>query len=492
MNALATGQIGVPLALVSALLHSLWQDTLLAAAAALALRGMARASAARRHNVAMAFLVAMVAAPAVEFLRCWRQPGAQIEGFLPGMTAPGFEAAAGAFVQDGSPVTAIVLALWLSGVGLMLMRHFGALRALAALERGPHQLLPPAWRQRVDEMRRALGIARDVAVRLSDQVVAPCAARLLRPMIWLPLSLMAQVPVDQVEALLAHELAHIARRDWLWNGVQCLVESLLFFHPAIWWLGRRIRQEREHACDDLAVAACGDAIALAEALAALERERHAAPQLILAAHGGSLMRRIARLLSGPPSRGRWGATALLGALAISGALLVAQIGIASRLPDLEVEASTQGALGPGDYRQIAANGADRLRFYRESVDAQGRRTEIYREDGQARPIDAAVRRWIDAVGHQPIALPPAPPQLGNMAEARALVAQVAAHPDVIARLGSRAVATSRPVNGNLRIDGSGGEADLRIELRGPRGAAMVNVAATMNDRVWTLQRVDVE
>jgi beta-lactamase regulating signal transducer with metallopeptidase domain len=491
MNALATAQIGFPLALVSALLHSLWQDGLLAAAAALALRGMGRASAARRHGVAMAFLAAMVAAPAVQFLRCWRQPGAHVEGFLPGMTAPGFDGVAGVFVQDGSPVTAIVLAGWLSGVGLMLIRHVGALRAIGAMERGPHQPLPPAWRQRVDEMRRALGIARAVAVRLSDEVVAPCAARLLRPVIWLPLSLLARVPVAQVEALLAHELAHIARKDWLWNGVQCVAESLLFFHPAIWWLGRRIRQEREHACDDLAVAACGDPIALAEALAALERARHAAPQLLLAAHGGSLMQRITRLLS-PPSRRRWGTLALLGALAISGALLLAQIGIASRLPDLEVEASTQGALGPGDYRQITANGPDKLRFYRESIDPQGRRTETYQEDGQARPIDAAVRRWVDAVGHQNVPLPPAPPQIGNMAEARALVAQLAAHPDVVARLGSPAVATTRPADGNLRIDGAGGEADLRIELRGPRGVAMANVAAALNDHIWTLQHVDVD
>ena len=156
----------------------------------------------------------------------------------------------------------------------MLARHIGGLRAIAAMERGPFEPLPPAWQRRVEELRAALGIARTVAVRLSAEVASPFAARLLRPVIWLPLSMLSRVPAEQVEALLAHELAHIARRDWLWNGVQCVIEALLFYHPAAWWLGRRIRQEREHACDDLAVAACGDAIALAEALAALECERH--------------------------------------------------------------------------------------------------------------------------------------------------------------------------------------------------------------------------
>jgi beta-lactamase regulating signal transducer with metallopeptidase domain len=493
MQDLGITQYGLAPALASALLHSLWQVALLAAAAALALRAMARASAAWRHNVAMAFLVAMALVPAVQFLLLWQGPGAQIDNLLPVMTAPGLDAAANALAQDSAPVRAVVLMSWLLGVGLMLARHFGGLRAIAAMERGPFQLLPPRWRQRADEMRRALGIARAVAVRLSDEVLAPCAARLLRPVIWLPLSLLTRMPAEQLEALLAHELAHVARRDWLWNGVQCVIESLLFFHPAMWWLGRRIRQEREHACDDLAVAACGDAIALAEALAALERQRHSSPRLVLAAHGGSLMQRITRLLSGPPSRGRRGALAVLGALTVAGALLIAQIGIAGRLPDLEVESSTAGALAPGDYRQITANGADRLRFYRESIDAQGRRSEVYREDGQIRPIDAGVRRWLADVARQNVPPPPpALPQIEDMAEARSLVALIATHRDVVARVGTPAVATSRAVNGNLRLDGAEGDADIRIELRGPRGQAVAAVEADMHDRIWTLRRVAVE
>jgi beta-lactamase regulating signal transducer with metallopeptidase domain len=492
MEALATAHTGFALALAAALLHSLWQDALLALAAALALRGMARASAAWRHCAAMAFLVVMVLVPAVQFLRYWQPPRVEMDNLLLAMTAPRLDAGANLFVQDTSPLAAILLAAWLSGVGLMLVRHAGALRAIGAMELRPHHQLPIFWRQRVDEMRRTLGIARAVAVQLSDEVVAPCAARLLRPVIWLPLSLLARVPVEQVEALLAHELAHIARKDWLWNGVQCVVESVLFFHPAIWWLGRRIRQEREHACDDLAVAACGDPIALAEALAALERERHSAPQLVLAADGGSLMQRITRLLSGPPSRRRWGAIAALGAVTILSALSIAQIGIASRLPDLQVVSSTAGALGPGDYREIIANGADRLRFYRESIDAEGRPTETYQENGRVRPIDADVRRWIAAVAHQDIPPPPVPPQIEDMAEARALVAQVAARREVVARLGTPAVATSRPVDGTLHVDGADGDADLRIELRGPRGLAVVAVEAEYVHHIWTLQRVAVE
>lgn len=386
-DALAFAQHALMPALALALSHSLWQDSLLAVAAALALRAMARASAGWRHSVAMAFLVAMVLAPAVQFLRFWQSDAQLIDGLLPAM--------GDLFLLDFSPVAAVVVVIWLSGVSVMLVRYVGGLRAFAAMEHHPYQLLPPCGRLRADELRSSLGIARAVSVRISDDVLTPCAARLVRPVVWLPSPLLTRAPVEQLEALLAHELAHIARKDWLWNGGQRVIESLLFFHPAVWWLGRRIRQEREHACDDRAVAACGDELALAEALAALERERHSSLRLGLAANGGSLLKRINRLLSGAPSRGRWGTLAVLGAVAVLGAFLVTLIGVGGRrLPALHIESSTAGVLGPGDYREIIANDHDKLRFYRASIDSRGRLTELYQEDRRVRPIDADVRTWL--------------------------------------------------------------------------------------------------
>ena len=502
MDSFAGAQFTLAPALASALVHSIWQIALLALAAALSLRAMVGASASSRHNMAMGFLVAMLVVPAVQFLCFWQQPATSLNsGLLPAMTGPELSAA-NVFVQQSSPLAPFVVLFWIAGTVLMLIRHVGGLRTLAAMERGPHRSLSPHWQQRVDEMRGALGIARTVAVRLSSDVLSPFAARLLRPVIWLPLSLLTRTPAAQLEALLAHELAHIARKDWLWNGVQCVIESLLFFHPAMWWLSKRIRQEREHACDDLAVAACGDAIALAEALATLECNRHPSPRsrprLILAANGGSLMQRVTRLLSGPPSRGRWGALALLGALTVSGVVLITQVGIAGgRFPDLEVTASTAGALGPGDYREIRAQGLDKQRFYRISIDASGKRTERYEENGEARPVDASARRWVDHVTK--LAATPLPhPQhpvarpMEAMAEHRALIAAIASHPRLRAAVGAPAVPTNRPMNGNIRLSGPDGDADIHIEMRGPKGRAIVAVEGEMQNRVWSLQRVAIQ
>jgi beta-lactamase regulating signal transducer with metallopeptidase domain len=272
---LASLQFGLAPALATALLHSLWQVALLGLAAAVALNALDRRSAALRHALGMAFLVAMVVAPALAFARVWMRPGASLNvGVLPVMqSAP--VTAAGLYVQQSAPTAGLLSLLWFGGVLLMLVRHFGGWRLVGALDRQAYEVLPRDWQQRVDGLVRALGITRRVAVRLGADIASPFTARLLRPVVWLPLSMIARLPADQVEALIAHELAHVARLDWLWNGVQCVVESLLFFHPAAWWLSRRIRLEREQACDDLAVAACAAsnpdaAIALADDSASAE------------------------------------------------------------------------------------------------------------------------------------------------------------------------------------------------------------------------------
>jgi beta-lactamase regulating signal transducer with metallopeptidase domain len=93
----------------------------------------------------------------------------------------------------------------------------------------------------------------------------------LRPVILLPVSVLAGLTPQMMEAILAHELAHIRRHDYLLNMLQTAIETLLFYHPAVWWVGRKIRQERENCCDDLAVTACGDALIYARALTALSR-----------------------------------------------------------------------------------------------------------------------------------------------------------------------------------------------------------------------------
>ncbi|MGZ3457844.1 MAG: M56 family metallopeptidase, partial [Archangium sp.] len=120
-----------------------------------------------------------------------------------------------------------------------------------------------------------------------------------RPLILVPASALAGLSVLQLEAVLAHELAHIRRHDYLVNLLQTLVETALFYHPAVWWLSARIREEREHCADDVAVESCGDVRLYSRTLATLEQLRVSVPAPAVGANGGSLLLRIQRLLAVP-------------------------------------------------------------------------------------------------------------------------------------------------------------------------------------------------
>ncbi|OOG50263.1 cytochrome c oxidase assembly factor Coa1 family protein [Rhodanobacter sp. C01] len=515
MDAFWNAQYALAPACANALLNSLWQGALFALLAAAAFSVLPRRNAALRHVVGMVFLLAMVIAPLISMATFLEKSATTLGiGLVPVLSRPHLVTTTGIFVQESNGVAGWVSLLWLLGAALMLVRQLGGLRQIGSLDRQAFDELPAVWQSRVLVLKQALGIARAVAVRLSDNVLSPFTVRYFRPVIWLPVSMLTRLGPDQIEALLAHELAHIRRADWLWNGLQCVAESLLFFHPAAWWLSRRIRAEREYACDDLAVDACGNTIALAEALATLERQRLSFPHLMLAAHGGSLMQRISRLLSGPPSRLPWRVPAGLIVLLCTGGLLATGIGVSKhKLPNLRIESSTDGALAPGDFREITANGLDKQRYYRISMDRQGHIIEIYKEDQQSRPIDGNVRAWLsdvttlsappplpDMPAPPPMpsmALPPPPPPLPSIADSNAfkgLLRTVAMDSRVVTTLGSPINVAPDSVDGSLNLSDTSnaeGNANLSFVLTGPKGHAKVRVSGERRAGAWQVSSLEV-
>ena len=190
-------------------------------------------------------------------------------------------------------------ALWLAGVLLLSLRTLGGWwlirRMRARLQQAPHTLL-----LRLDVLRRQMNIPRFVDLRLSKRLLNPLTAGVFRPWILLPVTALSGLSQEQLEVVLAHELAHIRRADYLWNLLQTLVETLFFFHPAVWWISRRVREERELCCDDIAVAACSDPTVYASALLRLEEERRTRLHLAMALDGhqsrAGLRARILRIL----------------------------------------------------------------------------------------------------------------------------------------------------------------------------------------------------
>ena len=192
----------------------------------------------------------------------------------------------------------LLLALWFAGVLCLSLRFAGGLVVVHRLKRartGPGVL---AWQERLSLLCQRLRVSRPVRLCESALVDVPTVVGWLRPVILLPATALTGLSAEQLEALLAHELAHIRRFDYLVNLMQTTIETLFFYHPAVWWVSSQVRQEREHCCDDLAVAVCGNVLTYARALTALEDLRGSHSQLAVAATGGSLLVRIQRLLRG--------------------------------------------------------------------------------------------------------------------------------------------------------------------------------------------------
>jgi TonB family protein len=209
---------------------------------------------------------------------------------LPGPAGSGFEWAA----DWVNRVARLALPVWSFGVLLFSLRLVWASRQISFLRRRAEPA-EAALLASVACLRERMRLARPVRVLISAVTDCPSVVGWMRPVLLLPASTVLGLTPQQLEAVLAHEIAHILRYDYLVNMLQTVVETLLFYHPAVWWASARIRHERELCCDDLAVESCGDALGYARALTRLERLRATTPALALGSTGGPLLYRIQRL-----------------------------------------------------------------------------------------------------------------------------------------------------------------------------------------------------
>ncbi len=331
------------------LLHSLWQGALAGAVLAGALLALRRHAAAVRYRAAAGALAALVLLAGLTFGYYYGGAPAALAASSPAVTArveaavlrPAAVAAlpgptlAGPRPQPAWLATArhrfdqnlpwLVLA-WGLGLLVMSLRLLGGLLYVRRLRRHRARPLPAAWTARLGALAARAGLRRPVALLESGLVAAPLVVGHLRPLVLLPLGAVAGLPVACVEAILAHELAHVLRRDYLVNLLQTLAETVFFYHPAVWYIGQCLRAERENCCDDLATDLVGgDPLRLARALTALAEWSQAAvlapaPRLALAATGGrgSLLGRVRRLVQAPPARPTLAEGLLAGALLLSG------------------------------------------------------------------------------------------------------------------------------------------------------------------------------
>lgn len=220
--------------------------------------------------------------------------------------------------------------IWLVGIVILSIWRAGGWWTAQRMRSIGSTPIPGHLTATVEKLRKLLKASTPVQVLQSSLVEVPVVFGWLKPTILLPVQVLESLSGVQLRMVLAHELAHIRRNDYLANLVQTCIETLLFFHPAVWWVSRRIRAEREHCCADLAVQYCGQGSELASALVAVEEGRcEPLPNPALAATGGDTNNRVRRLLGIPSRRDRVGLSAFS---ILFGVSVLAFIGIAVAEP----------------------------------------------------------------------------------------------------------------------------------------------------------------
>lgn len=327
------------------LVHSVWEFALLAVLAAVSQMAARRLSAATRYSLLLLALGAIVVAPAVtwrsladapvevaaqplptasqfasrsvsELTRPPRESlapvlGARDEaspGHVDAPTAPPSEMSRdrvdrlAALKSALQPWLRTLVVGWCLGVAAFGVRPWLSWRFVRRLRSVGTSPVPEDVRDRVASLAERLGVRRSVAVLQSTLARVPVVIGWWKPVVLLPASLLTGLPAAHLEAILAHELAHIRRHDFAVNLLQTLIETVFFYHPAVWWLSRRIRVEREHCCDDMAVALVGSRLEYGRALLAIAELRGATTALALGARSGSLLARVQRLVGRDATR----------------------------------------------------------------------------------------------------------------------------------------------------------------------------------------------
>jgi beta-lactamase regulating signal transducer with metallopeptidase domain len=358
-------------AFARALIHFVWQGAAIGIVGYVLLR-LLRLSATARHETGVALLAVMLAAPVATTWYLARETpvrGGATSG--PELASAGRSAAVEARVvtapsaaasypssSSAAPLVspAVVLVLWLAGVIVLSIRLVGGWLVARRLARRAIQLAAPDVQSLARLVAGRLALDRVVQIVESSTVAVPVMVGWIKPVVILPTAALAGLTPLQVEALLAHELAHVCRHDYLVNLLQSVVETVLFYHPAVWWVSGEVRAAREQCCDDLAVGVC-DRLVYATALAELAAMAKT-PRLALAAADGSLATRVRRILGHSATTGDaragWIPAALL-ALLIAG---VAPMVWTTAARAADGQSGVQGGVATGVQGGVAAGVPD--------------------------------------------------------------------------------------------------------------------------------------
>lgn len=359
----------IPARLIDALgwtlIHSLWQGAILAIVLALALIVLRKNSSRLRYFVAASALFTLALAATITFASLYHSNGSAAtittsttQAYTPAALPLGQQVSVAssnnlAFFSDYfNQHLPLIVTVWLLGVLVLMLRFLGGFAYLQRLRHHKTKAVSNEWQAKTLEIADSLKVKKVVRLLESAMAKTPMVVGHLKPVILLPLGTLGGLSTKQVESILAHEIAHISRNDYLVNILQSVFEIFLFFNPAMWWMSARVREERENCCDDVALQLTNDRLTLVKTLATLEEMRVGAPQAAVAFAGkkGGLVGRIQRIINSPRtnatfSEGFMAALLLVGFLSLASFYVrtqpIANTPIAAQQPALQVNPLAQ-------------------------------------------------------------------------------------------------------------------------------------------------------
>ncbi|MBL7815731.1 MAG: M48 family metalloprotease [Saprospiraceae bacterium] len=298
-------------------IHSLWQGVVIASVMAFAMMGLQKKTAVLRYRIAYGSLLSMLLCAIVTFIFLLKKTtDSTPDDFYESLILRGliFEA-----TDDNQSILErislffnenlyLIVTIWLMGVAFFSLRLLGGLMYVQQLRSRHLMFLPADWQSRMNFFKHKVGVRYAVELAESAMVSVPMVIGWLKPLILLPIGTINNMSVAQVEAILAHELTHIANRDFVLNILQSIIEILFYYHPAAWWISANIRTERENRCDDVAVQLCGSSLTYAKALLSLQEMQlqnvrtYGLAMTLAGKNKNFLLNRIKRILNQPQNR----------------------------------------------------------------------------------------------------------------------------------------------------------------------------------------------
>lgn len=303
-----------------AIVHSLWQGAVIAIILAILLLFLKKKSAQIKYFLSYAALIAVLAFSAVTFVRAYNYASEKQElkekitsnpDYIKSLLVQG-EKGQTQISQSQEEIINLrivkirsffqrnfyaIYTIWLAGMVVLIIKfilEFLYCRRLKTYQLG---ILPDEIYTAITKLSEKIGLSRKIEAFFSPLAKGPVTLGTLKPVMLFPVTAFTGLSPREIEAIIAHELAHIMRNDYLFNIIQTVIEILFFYNPAVWIISSQIRAERENSCDNIAVEATGDKVAFVKALATIQINTYKNEQLSMAFANkrSSILQRIKRL-----------------------------------------------------------------------------------------------------------------------------------------------------------------------------------------------------